>query len=165
MKIEVDGHDVYVDDEDAWRLLSEPWAVQTKLTAHRSYSYVRKDARIDGRATARLLHREVVGARKGELVDHVNGNSLDNRKANLRVCTHGENMRNRQMHANNRSGVKGVFWCKDKLKFRAQVRLNGKKYHAGYARTAIEAGRMYDKKARELHGEFARGNATEAVTV
>lgn len=165
MKLHVAGYEVEVDDEDAWRITSERWGIQKHSTPYKSYAYVRKYETVGKRTTARLLHREIAGAKRGEIVDHINGNPLDNRKANLRVCTHAQNMQNRARHGNNTSGYKGVYWCSEKSKFRAALRINGKKVHAGYALTAQEAARMYDAKAREIFGDFARVNATEAVTV
>lgn len=92
------------------------------------------------------------------MVDHINGNGLDNRRCNLRVCSHGENMRNRTMNRNNRSGYKGVYFDPDKngRPWRAQIRANGRKHSLGRFDTAEQAYEAYQKAAERLHGEFAR---------
>ena len=88
-------------------------------------------------------------------VDHINGNPLDNRKSNLRICTNAENQRNRGVNKNNTSGYKGVCWAKQNKKWKARIKHNGKLIHLGYYKDKEEAARAYDKKAKELHGEYA----------
>ena len=102
-----------------------------------------------------LMHRLMVDAPKGMHVDHINGNSLDNRKSNLRICTSAENQRNRRATKNNTSGYKGVGWAKQNKKWTAQIQHNGKKIHIGLYEDKEEAARAYDAKAKELHGEYA----------
>lgn len=101
-----------------------------------------------------ILHRVIAGAEDGDIVDHINGNRLDNRRENLRICTQAENLRNRKVHRNNRLGVKGVYLQEGR--FRAQIRADGKKVCLGYFSTAEEAARAYAAAAQRLHGEFAR---------
>ena len=101
------------------------------------------------------IHRLIMDAPKGMDVDHINGNPLDNRKSNLRICTHTENNRNRGANKNNTSGYKGAYWHKQNKKWRAQIVRNNKAIHIGLYESKEEAARAYDKKAKELHGEFA----------
>lgn len=92
---------------------------------------------------------------KGEQVDHINNsNSLDNRRSNLRLASHGQNMKNKSMYKRNKSGYKGVyyFW----KKYRAQIQVNGKKIMLGSFDTPEEAHEAYCKAAKLYHGEFAR---------
>lgn len=89
------------------------------------------------------------------MVDHINGNKLDNRKSNLRICTDAENARNSSKKSGN---FKGVQWRSDKHKFRARIMDNGKEIFIGYFTNEIEAAKAYDTKAKELFGEFARLN-------
>jgi len=110
-----------------------------------------------------LLHRFLMGLAPGDgiHVDHINGDPLDNRRANLRICTKAENMRNRRRNANSTSGFKGVLLMKDtprKKPWRAQIKTNGRHHRLGYYKTKEEAALAYDAAAKELHGEFARLN-------
>ena len=101
------------------------------------------------------IHRLIMDAPKGMCVDHINGNPLDNRKSNLRICTNAENQRNRGANKNNKSGYKGVYWTKPNKRWLSQIRHNGKQVYIGHYKNKEEAARAYDKKAKELHGEFA----------
>jgi hypothetical protein len=88
-------------------------------------------------------------------LDHINGDSTDNRIVNLRECTHQQNHGNRKKQAN-LSGFKGV--SKKDNKWQARVCFNFKRHYLGLFNTAEEAAKAYDEKAKELHGEFARLN-------
>ena len=101
------------------------------------------------------IHRLIMDAPKGMDVDHINGNPLDNRKSNLRICTHAENQRNKGAYKNNTSGYKGVSWYKRDKKWIAGIKHNNKGIYIGLFEDKEEAARAYDKKAKELHGEFA----------
>ena len=113
------------------------------------------------------MHREITNAPKGMQVDHINGNTLDNRKENLRVCTRSQNMMNRGKQNNNKSGYKGVSYMKKKdpnyeypKPWRAQIKCptNQKVIHLGCYKYPEQAARAYDKKAIELFGEYAQLN-------
>jgi len=88
-------------------------------------------------------------------VDHINGNPLDNRKSNLRICTHAENSNNTGPRKNNTSGYKGVYWAKRNKRWLAQITHNGKQVYIGHYKDKEEAARAYDAKAKEFQGEFA----------
>lgn len=88
-------------------------------------------------------------------LDHINGDSTDNRIVNLRECTHQQNHGNRKIQSN-LSGFKGV--SKKDGKWQARVCFNFKRHYLGLFNTAEEAAKAYDAKAKELHGEFARLN-------
>lgn len=73
------------------------------------------------------LHRLIMDCPKNMVVDHINGNTLDCRKANMRIITHGQNRQNQHvLHSKNTSGYRGVSWCKSHKKWRAVIKLNGK---------------------------------------
>lgn len=92
----------------------------------------------------------------GEMVDHINGNGLDNRRENLRLAIDGDNVRSQRKRKDNISGYKGVTWDKDLKKWRARITYNSKLLHLGSFGTPQEAHEAYCNKAKELFGEFAR---------
>lgn len=104
------------------------------------------------------MHREIMNPPSGFDVDHINGNKLDNRRANLRICSRHENTFNQGLRSNNNSGYKGVSWRKQERKWIAQIQANGKRKTIGYFDSAIEAARAYDNAAIEAYGEYARLN-------
>jgi len=105
-----------------------------------------------------LMHREIMGAPKGMDVDHINGNRLDNRKSNLRVCTHAENRRNTKTPVSNKSGYKGVSWCKRDSKWSAFITIGGKSKNLGRYINIIDAAKAYNEAAIKHFGEYARIN-------
>ena len=105
------------------------------------------------------MHRVIIGAGEGEIVDHINHNGLDNRIANLRVATMRQNMWNmRKRRCNCSSKYKGVHRLKSKKKWRARITFNGRSILIGDFDTEKEAGMAYDARARELFGDYASLN-------
>lgn len=159
------GYISLVDDEDFEWLSKWKWYAMKKKRG--SDVYIRSVQRgtfySDGTWKLLYLHRLLMKLQWGDkrVVDHINGNPLDNRKANLRVCTTPQNVRNRGKNSNNTSGYKGVSWDKEKKKWSANIWLNNKSYFIGYYKTAKEASKAYDKKAIKMHGEFAYLNHRE----
>lgn len=112
---------------------------------------------IDGRIY--LLHQLAwfyVHGRWASSIDHANGDKSDNRLENLREATSSQNNANKCRSKNNTSGFKGVSWQSHARKFKAQIRINGRSAHLGYAATAKEAHQMYCTAAIKYFGEFAR---------
>lgn len=105
-----------------------------------------------------LLHRLVMGVGRGESVDHINGDGLDNRRANLRIATQSQNNGNTRIKSHNTSGYKGVYQPAPGSKFRAMIRIGGKGRCIGQYADPVEAAIAYDNAAREVFGEFARVN-------
>lgn len=115
----------------------------------------------DGKAVG--VHRLIMNIvdNKELVVDHINGDPLDNRRANLRTCTHAENLCNQKKSKNNTSGFKGVYITKTKEgkpRFSVMISKNKRLKYLGVYDGLIEAALAYDKAARELHGEFAQLN-------
>lgn len=102
-----------------------------------------------------IMSRIIAVPSSDMFVDHVNGNPLDNRVNNLRICTHQQNMLNR---AKGRGAFKGVYFDKSREKWCAQITVNGKTKTIGRYLNEIEAAIAYDSFAKKLHGEFARLN-------
>ena len=148
------GKVAIVDAEDFDRLSSYKWcAVKGRR------NWYAKTLRLNGMPLA--MHRLILGAQKGLVVDHRDHNGLNNRKTNLRLCTKRQNDHNRRPRAGKTSRYKGVYWNKGAKKFVAQIYIKGKKIWLGYFTDEIEAAKAYDKKAAELFGEFAYLNFPE----
>lgn len=96
---------------------------------------------------------------EGQLVDHINHNGLDNRKANLRLATAAQNARNRQKCKSKKtSKYKGVCWHKRDKKWTGRILVNSKSIALGYFEDEKEAARAYDRAARKYYGEYAEPN-------
>ena len=141
------GVAVLIDTEDAERLRDYTWCISGN-----GYAMSRT------KGPAVIMHRMITNADADMYVDHINGNILDNRKENLRVCKKQENEFNQKIRVDNTTGYRGV--CKNSRsnKFRAYIVKDGRQYWIGLFDTAEEAARAYNTKALELFGEFARLN-------
>jgi hypothetical protein len=135
-----------VDPEDLVKLNQWGW------NWHRGGNHARRSCRVNGKITTVNMHREIMNAPKGTFVDHINGDGLDNRKANLRICTPLGSARNRGLRKDSKTGFKGV--CFSRGRYIASI--GGKAF--GYFKSAEAAARAYDKKANKVHGEYARYN-------
>lgn len=104
------------------------------------------------------LHRLIMGEPPGKKVDHVNGNGLDNRRLNLRIATHKQNLCNQRAQRGRSSRYKGVSYYKSRGVWEAYIKVDGKKRRLGYFKREREAALAYDIAAEEAWGEFARLN-------
>lgn len=153
------GHVTIIDDDDFEKVSKYRWCAnkmgKNKIYACRSI-YVEK-----GKTKVISLHRFILGVEDSQLqIDHINGDSLDNRKENLRVCTGVENRLNRNKTVQNTSGYKGVFKTYNN-RWRAQIGWKNKKLYLGSYKTKEEAALAYNKKAVELFGEYANLNVVD----
>lgn len=106
---------------------------------------------MEGKSKTFYLHRFVTDAPKGKVVDHMNHNTLDNRKINLNVCTQFENQQNlKGAKKNSKSGVRGVAWDKANNKWRATIFVNGKTINLGRFASISEAEKVR-KEAESIH--------------
>jgi len=116
------GIKILVDDDDYEVLKDFKYHITYKGYACRSKWSPKKNI---------YIHREILGAKKGEQIDHINRDKLDNRKCNLRICSQSENSHNRQIMKHNSSGYKGVVWDKPNNKWKGIFTLNGKQVFCG----------------------------------
>lgn len=144
------GKEAIVDDEDYERLNIYKWSYGTGGYAERRpWNWI---LRSQGPKT--FLHRAIMHATKGDLIDHINGNPLDNRRANLRFCTQHQNQANRpRLNKNNTIGFRGV--AKNRARWSAKCRVNYKNVHIGTFDTPQAAAEAYNAFARRTFGEFA----------
>jgi hypothetical protein len=109
-----------------------------------------------GKRRGASMHRVILGLMPGEPGDHINRNTLDNRRKNLRKANFSQNDCNRGPQGNNTSGYKGV--CFNHEGWVARIAINGETKYLGNFVTKEDAARAYDRAAKELHGEFAYQN-------
>jgi hypothetical protein len=147
MKFSLQNNFHWLDVEDALKFVGAPMYVS-------SNGYLRVAAK--NWNGDRYVHREIMGAKKGESVDHINGNKLDNRKENLRICTHTENMWNTKKPKTNKSGIKGVHWQEDRQKWSAQISYKGKTIPLGRFNCFEDAVKARKQAEQQYHGEFVR---------
>lgn len=145
----IGGEEAIVDDADYERLAAYRWYF-TAGYAIRKVGPWRQPYQL-------LMHRDILGLQKGDgrIVDHINGNPLDNRRENLRVCRHIDNMRNRGASRTNTSGFKGVSWHKNRKRWMANIQYEGKSRYLGSFPDSESAHEFYCLAADMLHGEFA----------
>ena len=144
------GKYAIVDPDDFEKLSQYKWAI--KKDKHTSYA---KRTNNKLKKTI-MIHRQITAAPKGVIVDHINHNGLDNRKANLRFVTVTQNAWNSTMGLNSGSSkYKGICWEKDKHRWRGRISINNKSKHLGFFDDEKAAARVYNKAAKKHRGEFA----------
>ena len=155
------GYSTIIDAIDACDAMFHPkWNIRVKkgrVYAGRVLKpYVKKHGKTQS------LHRFVASRMLGrdlehhEFVDHINGNTLDNRRSNLRVCTHKQNTRNSKLSKANRTGYKGVAFRKGN--WIAEISPDGKKVYLGRFASAIDAAIAYNIAAKKYYSEYAKFN-------
>jgi hypothetical protein len=117
--------------------------------------YARRTDYKNGKKTVQM-HRVIINCPDGFEVDHINGDGLNNRRFNLRIATKSQNQSNRGPQVDNKSGIKGVYWCKSKLKWVAGIKLNKVRRALGVFDTPEAAHAAYIAASKKLHGEFGR---------
>ncbi len=150
------GKFAIVDDEDYQDLIQFKWHAHCH---HKNY-YAKRAVWINKKTSAEQMHRRILGLKAGDgkYGDHINGNGLDNRRSNLRVCTNKENIRNSRRRYDNKSGLKGVWLHKQTGKWVTQIRVNDKSLHVGLFKSKIAAARAYNRAAIKYFGKFAKLN-------
>lgn len=150
-------HAALIDRADVQLVEGLSWYAKRTNNLGSTKYYAAANAIVGGKRTTVKMHRLILGAERGEVVDHINGNTLDNRRSNLRICTWTENARNREAYS--ASGYKGVYPSKKTLgKYLVQIRVNGKKKHLGFVDDPRVGARLYDEAAEHYFGAFSRKN-------
>ncbi len=145
-----------VDQPDFYWLNNFHWVAKGKGDLIYAFRIVSKE---NGGISMVRMHREIMSFPKGLLVDHRNNNTLDNRRANLRLATSSQNMVNRRRDkSKNSSQFRGVRFRKERGRWSAQITVNGKTFWLGSYDNEIDAARAYDRAAMKYHGEFAKSN-------
>jgi len=133
-----------IDIEDIEKVKNTKWALSTGYAMHNTHSV----------ETTLLMHRVVIDCPIDKEPDHINGNRLDNRKSNLRICTHKQNIANKCIGSKNTSGVMGVRFHKQ-WGWQAYISINGKQKHIGWYETKEEATQQRLIASLKQYGEFA----------
>lgn len=138
-----------VDDEDFEKVNQLKWCLDKRYARHNINTPVYSHL---------LMHRFVINVPKGMETDHINGNRLDNRKSNLRIVTHQQNLWNTRKSINLSSMYKGVCFKKDHKKYKARITYNYRVYELGYFDKEEDAAIAYNQAAKEYFGEYAKLN-------
>jgi hypothetical protein len=145
------GKVAIVDDEDFEYLNQFKWYANNNYVGRSITVSKNKQKHI-------LIHRFIMKPDKGMLIDHLDGNPLNNQKNNLRICTHSDNMRNCKISIKNTSGYKGVSFVKKKNTYKSAIKFNKRTIYLGYYIDPIDAARAYNTAAIKYFGEFAKLN-------
>lgn len=159
------GQVALVDDEDYEELSKYKWQVRATRRAGVFYA-VRTVTRKGRSAQSIYMHRQIMGATKGQDVDHRNGNGLDNRRENMRLCSRAQNIQNKRKIVACSSQYKGVSFYRRRRCWEAYINRpnesgNGKRERLGYFKAELDAAKAYNSAAREMFGEFALLNDIE----
>lgn len=142
---------ILVDSEDRIIVESHGWCIDSHGYAVATIKYKKT-----------YLHRLIMKVIDTSVyVDHINRNKLDNRKSNLRLCSHRDNLNNRPANKNNTSGFKGLYWHKRNNKWVVRITVEGKCISLGCYSDKIEAAKIYNAAAIKYFGEFAYLNKVE----
>lgn len=149
--LNINGLQVSVDYVDGWRLNKYRWTIVIK----KGIPYVYRN---DKNKTV-YLAREIMDVTGSNIiVDHIDGNPLNNRRSNLRVADKRTNAQNMKSNIGTTSKFKGVCWDKARNKWRANIKIGDKQTHLGRFVTEKEAAIAYNNAAKQHYGEFARLN-------
>lgn len=148
------GKAATIDESDFDRLMQWRWFAVLK--GNNYWRAVRKGKKDE--TSLVFMHREIIKAHKGDIVDHINGNALDNRRDNLRIVTAHENCFNRGKMTGSRLKYKGVTYVPETGKYRVNIYPDGEKIELGQFLDEKEAAFTYNVAALRLYGKYARIN-------
>ncbi len=156
------GHVAIVDAADYPMVIRKQWSVKP---AEGGLLYAACSVPNGKTTTTMTLHRFILEASDGELIDHQNSNGLDNRKSNIRLATPLENSRNSRKLRKAPSRFKGVSRDSKSAQWRAQIRFKGKQRHLALCDSEEDAATYYDVAAQILFGPFAYTNAQHRLAM
>ena len=159
MELVINGHTVLVDEADLELLSRYRWYYN--ITKGKKTGYILGFIKGRSDKSGVGMHRVILNAQKGEIVDHVNRNGLDNRRENLRIVNAQQSIANRGMYKTNKSGFTGVIPSATPNKWVAQIGYNREVLNLGTFTQKEDAARAYDAAAKMFFGEFARLNFPE----
>lgn len=145
----------FVDEEDYLSLIQFEWYALWQNRGRVCYAVRSGPRDASGNQEKIRMHRQILNAAPAEIVDHRDLCGLNNRKYNLRIATHAQNLCNRGPDGKNTSGFKGVSFMKSKRKWYASINIGGKRHFLGYRNAPEECAVLYDAAAKIHHGEFA----------
>lgn len=150
------GQVALVDDEDYDLVSQYSWYASFNPSMNGYYAV----AHISASGSRKIcgMHRLLMNAPSSLCVDHINHNTLDNTRNNLRLCTKGQNQANQKLHGNNTSGYKGVNWHSKARIWCANLRIGSRKIYLGSYDSPLLAAIAYDNAAKKMCGEFALTN-------
>lgn len=151
LKSRQQDRDALVEDEDFELVNKHSWFYCNGYASSYIGGYV------NSKKKQTKMHRMIMDAPWNKEVDHVNGNKLDNRRSNLRICSMADNKKNKGFSKNNTSGFKGVSWSKTLNYWIASITVN-RKVFVKYCKSKEEAAKKYNLMAMEHHGSFAKLN-------
>lgn len=146
-------NEFYIDIDDYNKIKKYSW-------------YENEDGYLMSRINNKLirLHRFIMSVEDSKvLIDHINHNTLDNRKNNLRVVTRSQNNMNKELSDNNNSGVTGVIWDKSRMKWMAYITINYNRKHLGYFDEFEDAVKSRKEAEEEYFGEYSYDNSIKKV--
>lgn len=144
------GYEAIIDAEDVPLIQGRSWCAVKGLSG---IIYAKSSV---GRHGALYMHRVIAGSPISKITDHKDGNGLNNRRSNLRVCGYSQNAANKKARASSSSGLKGVCWDKNSGKWQATIRVNGRETYLGQYATKEEAHAVYVVAGNAAYGEFFR---------
>lgn len=140
------GYFAKVDDSDYEYLSQWKWGLRVVNRKGSVYAY---------KSPGDSMAREIMYPPKGKIVDHINHDTLDNQRHNLRVCTYSENMRNRGKLKNNISGIIGVHYSNTHKVWKASIKINGKNITLGASSCPLIVMLQRKKAEKKYFGEYA----------
>lgn len=157
VEIPVKHKSILIDADDLLRVRKHIWSI--KNGGHTYYPFIQQKGKLI------TLGRFILDAKEDQMVDHIDGNGMNNRRENLRFVSPQQNMWNRRSSRSSTSKFKGVCWNKQDKCWRATIRANGKYEHLGSFENEIDAARVYENRARQIQRNFFKKEKSRFLRV